>query len=97
MTVAVVEYLHETIRMTLNLPWEGGCICGTLRILISDTPLAVLMCHCRNCQQRTGSAFSLSMLTYCKDFCVINVRLGTLDDPSVATPVAQLWARIAHP
>ena len=28
---------------------------------------------------------------------VINVRPGTLDDPSVTPPVAQLWAKLAHP
>jgi hypothetical protein len=103
---------------------------------VSDAPLAVLMCHCRNCQQRTGSAFSLSMLTWRRDFAVtsgetlwrdlpggsgalhrqhicpdcftrthtemlahhyvINVRPGTLDDPAIAAPIAQLWTSLAH-
>lgn len=123
--------------MPFELPLHGGCICGKLRYTITDAPLAVLMCHCRNCQQRTGSAYSLSMLTFRKDFAVtagqslwrdlpggsgdlhrqhicpdgftrthtemlahpdiINVRPGTLDDPSIATPVAQVWTSLAHP
>lgn len=118
-------------------PFDGGCICGRLRYRISDRPLAVFMCHCTNCQQRTGSAFALSMLTFRKDFevmsgatlsrdlpggsgalhrqhicpeCftrthtemlaypdIINVRPGTLDDPSIAKPVAQAWTKLAHP
>jgi hypothetical protein len=48
----------------------GGCICGQVRYEVVDAPLAVLICHCKNCQQRTGSAFSLSMLTFRKDFRV---------------------------
>lgn len=56
--------------MRPEFPIEGGCICGKLRYAIGDTPLAVIMCHCTNCQQRTGSAFSLSMLTFRKDFAV---------------------------
>lgn len=120
----------------LRLPLAGGCICGKLRYEVRDLPLAVLMCHCRNCQQRTGSAFSLSMLTYRKDFQVtageslsrdlpggsgalhrqhicpecftrthtemlahpdiINVRPGTLDEPEIARPVAQLWTSLAQ-
>lgn len=48
---------------------EGGCICGKLRYEVLE-PQIVLMCHCRNCQRRTGSAFNVSMLTLRKDFWV---------------------------
>jgi len=115
---------------------DGGCICGKLRYQVLE-PQVVLMCHCRNCQQRTGSSYSLSMLTFRRDFRVvagetimrdlpggsgalhrqhicaecltrthtemlahldiINVRPGTLDDPRIATPIAQLWTSLAHP
>jgi len=121
----------------LTLPLDGGCICGQLRYRVTDTPLAVMMCHCRNCQQRTGSAFSLAMLTFRHTFevtagetlsadlpggsgalhrqhicphCftrthtemlahpdIINVRPGTLDDPTIAHPIAQIWTSLAHP
>ena len=54
--------------MKLKLPLEGGCICGALRYRIKELPLAVFICHCGNCKQRTGSAFALSMLTWRKDF-----------------------------
>ncbi|MBS0220069.1 MAG: GFA family protein [Proteobacteria bacterium] len=54
--------------MTLTLPLDGGCICGALRYRVKDLPLAVFMCHCDNCQKRTGSAFSLSMIVWRKDF-----------------------------
>lgn len=57
--------------MALNLPLEGGCICGSVRYSVAGVPLAVFVCHCRNCQQRTGSAFSLSMITWRRDFKTI--------------------------
>lgn len=58
--------------MTLALPLDGGCICGALRYRVKALPLAVVMCHCGNCQRRTGSAFSLAMMAWRKDFEVLS-------------------------
>jgi hypothetical protein len=44
-----------------NLPWEGGCRCGQVRMKISAPPLLTMACHCTGCQRMTGSAFSLSV------------------------------------
>jgi hypothetical protein len=41
-----------------NLPWEGGCLCGSIRFLVSAPPLLTLACHCTWCQKRSASAFS---------------------------------------
>ena len=35
------------------------CHCGQLRIDTSGEPYAVVMCHCRACQQRTGAPFGV--------------------------------------
>jgi hypothetical protein len=43
-----------------NLPWEGGCRCGQVRLKASRPPLITMACHCRGCQRMTASAFSLS-------------------------------------
>lgn len=40
----------------------GGCNCGQLRYSISSEPLACYICHCHQCQKRTGSAFSMSLV-----------------------------------
>ena len=34
---------------------EGGCACGAARYRVSGEPMMVHQCHCRQCQQQTGS------------------------------------------
>jgi hypothetical protein len=41
---------------------EGGCQCGGLRYELTSEPMAVVVCHCRDCQKQSGSAFGLSMV-----------------------------------
>lgn len=41
---------------------EGGCLCGAVRYRTQNDPLAVVACHCRNCQRQSGSAFSLVLV-----------------------------------
>lgn len=38
---------------------EATCSCGQLRLTCEGEPLSVSMCHCLDCQRRTGSAFGL--------------------------------------
>lgn len=40
----------------------GGCQCGKLRYEIEGEPVAVVACHCNDCQTQSGSAFSMSMV-----------------------------------
>jgi hypothetical protein len=35
----------------------GGCLCGRIRYTLSGEPAFNGVCHCRNCQRYTGSAF----------------------------------------
>jgi hypothetical protein len=35
----------------------GGCLCGQIRYTASGDPTFAGLCHCRNCQRYTGSAF----------------------------------------
>lgn len=36
----------------------AACRCGSLRVECAGEPLRVSVCHCRECQRRTGSVFS---------------------------------------
>ena len=44
-------------------PLAGGCMCQAVRFEVSEPLLGALYCHCKRCQRRTGSAFSVSALT----------------------------------
>jgi hypothetical protein len=54
-----------------NLPWEGGCRCGQLRLKVSAAPLLTMACHCTGCQRMTASAFSLSVAIPSVGFSVL--------------------------
>ena len=38
---------------------EAVCSCGRLRVTTEGDPVRISMCHCLDCQRRTGSAFGL--------------------------------------
>lgn len=38
---------------------KGGCLCGAVRYRCNAEPLMTALCHCRNCQRQTGTAFSI--------------------------------------
>ena len=44
-----------------DLPWEGGCRCGQVRLKVSAKPLLTMACHCTGCQHMSSSAYSLSV------------------------------------
>lgn len=38
---------------------NASCCCGQLRVKVEGDPVAIGMCHCFECQKRTGSPFGL--------------------------------------
>jgi hypothetical protein len=38
---------------------EAACHCGQLRLEVEGDPFVVSICHCLDCQRRTGSAFGM--------------------------------------
>jgi hypothetical protein len=38
---------------------EGGCLCGKVRYSADAEPAFVGVCHCKNCQKGTGTAFAI--------------------------------------
>jgi len=37
---------------------KGGCLCGAVRYTAQADPTSATVCHCRDCQKFTGSAFA---------------------------------------
>lgn len=54
-----------------NLPREGACRCGQVRLRINAQPLVTMACHCTGCQRMTASAFSLSVAVPADGFEVV--------------------------
>ena len=52
--------------MTSSL--AGGCQCGAIRYAISGAPRALYVCHCRECQKQSASAFGVSLMVASADF-----------------------------
>ena len=43
----------------MNSMHAGGCLCGATRYVVTGAPIRAQLCHCRFCQRRTGSSFSV--------------------------------------
>ena len=39
----------------MQLPLEGGCLCGAVRYRVTAEPVDSVYCHCRMCQRRSGA------------------------------------------
>ena len=38
---------------------KGGCLCGQLRYMANAEPVFIGVCHCKNCQKESGTAFNV--------------------------------------
>ena len=38
----------------------GSCACGGVRYVATGAPQRISVCHCKDCQRRTGSAFGIA-------------------------------------
>ena len=56
----------------MNAPFTGGCACGAIRYSCSGTPLYMGNCHCRDCQQATGSGYFPAVLVKESEFALLS-------------------------
>jgi hypothetical protein len=86
---------------------EGGCACRTIRYRLTESPLIVHACHCRDCQRLTGGPFVINVWIEGKFVepgpvapksgdCLF-VRAGTLDTPEAVRPDVHIHTRSKLP
>jgi hypothetical protein len=51
----------------MNAPFSGGCACGSIRYVCTREPVAMLNCHCRDCQLSSGTAFASGVIVLVSD------------------------------
>ena len=51
--------------MTTKL--SGGCACGSIRYTCSSEPVAMLNCHCQDCQKASGAPFASGVVVLATD------------------------------
>ena len=47
---------------TLAHSLTGGCQCGEVRYELTGAPHKLYICHCRECQKQSASAFGISVV-----------------------------------
>ncbi|MCH9672919.1 MAG: GFA family protein [Gammaproteobacteria bacterium] len=55
----------------MSTEFSGGCACGAIRYACTEAPLYMGNCHCRDCQQATGSAYFPAVLVKEEDFSLV--------------------------
>ncbi|PPD45274.1 MAG: hypothetical protein CTY16_10255 [Methylobacter sp.] len=51
----------------MNGSFSGRCTCGTIRYVCSHAPLAMLNCHCKDCQRSSGAPFASGVVVQASD------------------------------
>jgi hypothetical protein len=51
----------------MTVPFSGGCACGSIRYVCARAPVAMLNCHCRDCQRSSGAPFASGFIVLASD------------------------------
>jgi hypothetical protein len=54
----------------MTIPFCGGCTCGSVRYECSRAPIAMLNCHCRDCQRSSGAPFASGFIVQVSDTAI---------------------------
>src|SRR5215813_2146630 len=83
---AVAVKLRDRLRVTpiqgrknVMANITGGCLCGRVCYTVTGEPAFSGLCHCRNCQRYTGSAFE-ALIAFPAASVSVQGELKTYDD-----------------
>ena len=51
----------------MNIPFSGGCACGSIRYTGVREPIAMINCHCKDCQVSSGAPFASGIVVMTAD------------------------------
>jgi hypothetical protein len=51
----------------MNIPYSGGCACGSIRYTGAREPIAMINCHCVDCQLSSGAPFASGIVVMTAD------------------------------
>jgi hypothetical protein len=54
----------------MTTPFSGGCACGSVRFLCTRPPIAMINCHCRDCQRSSGAPYASGVVVAAADLHV---------------------------
>ncbi|HEY5758455.1 MAG TPA: GFA family protein [Steroidobacter sp.] len=57
----------------MTVPFSGGCACGAIRYVCSRAAVAMLNCHCLDCQRSSGAPFASGFIVADSDIEVTGV------------------------
>ncbi|KAJ7027168.1 Mss4-like protein [Mycena alexandri] len=72
------------------MPHKGSCLCGQTTIELASTHEEQIVCHCTDCRQTSGSAFSTNVLAPKKDVTIS----GPVKEYSVKAPSGNTVTRV---
>lgn len=61
----------------------GRCQCGAMAYAVTGKPVAAFVCHCRDCQRQSGSAFGMALWI---DQAQLHLEGASLQDWTRQTP-----------
>ncbi len=59
--------------------YSGGCQCGIVRYVLDGEITRLNVCHCRDCQKQSGSAFGMSLVIPDETFRLTSGELKTFE------------------
>ena len=64
------------------VPFSGGCACGAVRYTCTGEPVYMGNCHCRDCQQATGTAYFAAVVMKASQFSISNGTPSWFERPA---------------